>query len=194
MNEVVMNEVAIVGVGLIGGSFALALRGASFTGQITGVSSPGAISDALERRIIDRALPLEEAAARADLIYLAQPIGRILHTLQHLDQYCRPGTLMTDAGSTKQAIVTAARRFITRAQFLGGHPLAGKELRGAAAADAELFRGRPYVLSPADPTDLETPIASEFLQYLRRMGARIVVLGAAEHDRLVAASSHVPQL
>jgi len=189
-----MNEVAIVGVGLIGGSFALALRSAGFIGRITGVSSPGAIADALNRRIIDCALPLDEAARTADLIYLAQPIGRILHTLQHLDQHCRPGTLVTDAGSTKQAIVTAARRFIARAQFIGGHPLAGKELRGAAAADMDLFRGRPYVLTPADPTDLETPLASEFLEYLRRMGSRPVVLGAAEHDRLVAASSHVPQL
>ncbi len=147
-----MKHVAIVGVGLIGGSFALAIRKAGFTGTIIGVSSPAVVQEALDRHIIDRAAPLESALSEADLVYLSQPIGRILHTLSLIDAYVKPGALITDAGSTKQAIVEEARRSIHRARFLGGHPLAGKETRGAGSADADLFRNRPYVLTPADPT------------------------------------------
>src|SRR5262245_27247820 len=118
-----METVAIVGAGLIGGSFALALRQAGFRGSILGVSSPPAITAALERGAVDRGASLEEAVAAADLIYLAQPIGRILDTLYHIDALVRPGALITDAGSTKHAIVSAAQRLIRRCQFLGGHPL-----------------------------------------------------------------------
>ncbi|MCU1261243.1 MAG: prephenate dehydrogenase [Bryobacterales bacterium] len=189
-----MNSVAIVGVGLIGGSFALALRSAGFSGKIVGVSSHPAIREALELNIIDSAEPLDKAVPQADLVYLAQPIGRILDTLHHLEPLVRPDALVTDAGSTKQAIVSTARATLRSCQFLGGHPLAGKEIRGAAAADADLFRGRPYVLTPAHPDDLRTPAAAAFLEVIRNIGAHRVVLGAEEHDRLVAFSSHVPQL
>lgn len=185
-----MNHVAIVGVGLIGGSFGLAIREAGFQGTITGVSSPSAIQDALERGAIDREASLEEALPEADLVYLAQPISRILHTLSLIDRYVRPDALVTDAGSTKEVIVSQARRSLTRARFLGGHPLAGKEVRGASAADAELFRNRPYVLTPME----EAGPDADFIDLLRSIGARPVVMSAGEHDRLVAASSHVPQL
>ena len=189
-----MRHVVVVGVGLIGGSFSLALRSAGFRGTIVGVSSAPAIAEALEYNIIDRGESLEAAVPQADLIYLAQPIGRILDTLHHLDALIQPGALVTDAGSTKQAIVSAARAGLQRCQFLGGHPLAGKEVRGAAAADANLFRGRPYVLTPAHPGELETGPAKFFVQMLRAIGAQPVILGADEHDRLVAYSSHLAQL
>ena len=101
--------VTIAGVGLIGGSFGLALRKAGFDGKIIGVSSPATIRSALERGVIDEALPLAEAAGQADVVYLAQPIDRILHTLSAIDAAVRPSTLITDAGSTKQAIVERAR-------------------------------------------------------------------------------------
>src|SRR5450631_3766402 len=99
-----MNTVAIVGVGLIGGSFALTLRASGFKGRILGVSSPNAVREALDRGIIDESLPLQDACAHADLIYLAQPIERILTTLDVIDAYVKPGTLITDAGSTKVVI------------------------------------------------------------------------------------------
>ena len=120
-----METVAIVGVGLIGGSFGLALRKAGFRGRLIGVSSASAIREALERGAIDEALPLAEAVAQADLVYLAQPICRILETLAALDGWLRPGSLVTDAGSTKSRIVELGRRAIRRGQFLGGHPMAG---------------------------------------------------------------------
>lgn len=189
-----MNNVAIVGVGLIGGSFGLALRAAGFTGKIVGVSSDAAIQEALARGAIDAGEPLEQAIPHADLIYLAQPIGRILNTLHRLDALVRSDALVTDVGSTKQTIVSTARETLRGCQFLGGHPMAGKETRGAASADADLFRGRPYVLTPGHPDELRTPIAAAFLKIVESMGAHRVVLGAEEHDRLVAYSSHVPQL
>ncbi len=189
-----MQTVAIVGVGLIGGSFGLALKKAGFGGPILGVSSPATIEAALRRGAIDQGLPLADAAARADLIYLAQPIGRILDTLRRLDDLVRPGTLITDAGSTKSAIVAAARLHLRRGLFLGGHPMAGKEKRGVAEADPDLFRGRTYVLTPELGRMLETPCAVEFLAWIRRIGAVPVVLNAQEHDRIVSFTSHLPQL
>jgi prephenate dehydrogenase len=190
----VFDTVAIVGVGLIGGSFGLALREAGFKGRIIGVSSAAALREALARGAIDEGLPLAEAAARADLIYLSQPIHRILDTLAQLDDWLRPGALVTDAGSTKARIVEQARRSIRRGQFLGGHPMAGKETRGAAEAEADLFAGRTYALTPADPAEVETPAAREFLGWLRAIGAVPVVLDPDEHDRIVAYTSHLPQL
>jgi prephenate dehydrogenase len=189
-----MDTVAIVGVGLIGGSFGLALRHAGFAGTVLGVSSEAAIRAALERGAIDRGATLEEAAARADLVYLAQPIGRIMDTLRHLDPLVRPEALVTDAGSTKHAIVTLAQQSLRRCQFLGGHPLAGKETRGVGQSEAALFAGRTWVLTPHDPAELATTAAAAFVGWLRRIGARPVVLGAAEHDRLVSYTSHLPQL
>jgi prephenate dehydrogenase len=128
------------------------------------------------------------------LIYLAQPVGRILDTLHHVDALVRAEALITDAGSTKHTIVTAAHKLVRRCQFLGGHPLAGKEKRGASEAEADLFRGRTYVLTPGAPEELQTPAAQELVEWLGRMGAKTVVLGAAEHDRLVSFTSHLPQL
>ena len=190
-----MQTVAIIGVGLIGGSFGLALQKAGFTGTIFGVSSPATLRAALERgAITDEAVSLAEAAGRADLIYLAQPIGRILDTLRHVDALVRPGTLITDTGSTKSVIVSAARQYVRRGAFLGGHPMAGKEKRGVGEADAELFRGRTYALTPDDPAALEKPVAKDFLEWVRRIGALPVILSAEEHDRIVAFTSHLPQL
>lgn len=184
-----MNAVGIVGVGLIGGSFGLALRQAGFTGRIVGVSSQPAIDAALARGVIDQGLPLDRAAAASDFIYLAQPIERILQTISVIDEFARPGALITDAGSTKVAIVnraaSALRAVRSGVRFVGGHPMAGKESRGVEQADADLFRGRPYVLTGRD---------QELESWIERIGARLVVMSAEEHDRLVAVTSHLPQL
>ncbi|HWZ33650.1 MAG TPA: prephenate dehydrogenase/arogenate dehydrogenase family protein [Bryobacteraceae bacterium] len=177
--------VSIVGVGLIGGSFALALRKAGFAGKIIGVSSPETVRAALDRGVIDQALPLRDAAGQSDLIYLAQPIDRILTTLDQIDPYVASGTLITDAGSTKAAIVARAAKSIRRGRFVGGHPMAGKQTRGVAEAEAGLFQGRAYVLTSHDAA-LEA--------WIERIGARVVILDAQEHDRLVALTSHLPQL
>jgi len=180
-----VNTISIVGVGLIGGSFALALRQAGFDGRIIGVSSPETIRQALERSVIDDAQPLAQAAEISDLIYLAQPIERIIETIRLIDARVREGTLITDAGSTKSAIVGEAHRCIQRGRFVAGHPMAGKESRGVQEAAADLFRGRPYVLTSRD---------AELEGWIERIGARLVIMDAEEHDRLVALTSHLPQL
>ena len=121
----------------------------------------------------------------ADLIYLARPIEGILSVIDELDSHVKPGTLITDAGSTKSAICARAAEKIQRGRFVGGHPMAGKEARGAGFAEASLFRGRPYVLT-SQCLELEEMIAG--------FGARVVHLSAEEHDALVALTSHLPQL
>jgi len=189
-----MKRVAIIGTGLIGASFGLALRKAGFEGPIVGASSERALAEALAAGAIDRGAPLAEAVADADVVFLSQTIGRIVDTIRHLDGWLKPGALVTDAGSTKCEIVDLARQTIRRGQFLGGHPMAGKEKRGAAVAEAGLFRNRPWVLTPDEADELETPAARDFRSWLERIGARVAVLDADEHDRIVSLTSHLPQL
>jgi prephenate dehydrogenase len=189
-----MKSVAIVGTGLIGASFGLALRKAGFDGPIAGVSSERAIADALAIGAIDRSATLAEAAAQADLVFLAQPIGRILDTIRRLDPLVRPDAIVTDAGSTKCEIADLALQQIRRCQFLGGHPMAGKEKRGAAAADADLFQGATWVLTPEDPAELHTDAAIGLVHWLKQIGAKPVAMNPEEHDRVVALTSHLAQL
>jgi prephenate dehydrogenase len=190
-----MKTVAIVGVGLIGGSFGLALRKAGFGGEILGVSSTGAISAGLRAGAITSSCNLGDAAARADLLYLAQPVERILRTIEQLGPLLAQGTrdvLVTDAGSTKAAIVAKANEVLPANVFLGGHPMAGKEKSGVEVSDGELFAGRPYVLTPVPGFD--NPLAGEFRLWIERTGARLLEMTAEEHDAVVALTSHLPQL
>jgi prephenate dehydrogenase len=189
-----METIAIFGVGLIGGSFALALRKEGFKGRIVGVSSPATLERALAAGAIDEALSPEDAARTANLIYLAQPISAILNTIPTLNDWVRPDALVTDAGSTKGIIVARANETLTRCLFIGGHPLAGKERRGVEHAEPDLFRGRTYVLTPGDRQDLDAPAAVNFLNWLDRIGARRFVTTPQRHDEVVAFTSHLPQL
>ena len=183
-----MRVVAIAGVGLIGGSFALALRKGGFTGRILGVSSERTIQEAMKLGVIDEGVTLERAEAEADLIYLAQPILQILDVLTRLKP--KPGALVTDAGSTKAQIVSTAKAHLKDCQFVGGHPMAGKETRGVAAADADLFRGRNYILTPTG----DTVALRWFRTQLEGFGSIVSTLKPDAHDRLVAYTSHLPQI
>jgi prephenate dehydrogenase len=190
-----LQTVTIIGVGLIGGSFGLALRAAGFRGRILGVSSARALESGLRSGALDEAASLPEAVAAADLVYLAQPIGRILSLLPEVRQHARPGCLVTDAGSTKLAIVEqAAALFTDGPWFLGGHPMAGKAQRGVELAEAGLFSGATYVLTPHEGRLPEIPAAAEFLEWIRRMGAVPLILSAREHDEVVTWTSHLPQV
>jgi len=189
-----METVAIFGVGLIGGSFALALRHAGFKGAILGVSSPATLERAIALRVIDAGADEETAARQADLLYLSQPIHEILNCLTRLDPWVKPDALVTDAGSTKTSVTQQACAYLHRCQFLGGHPLAGKETTGVSSAEPQLFTGRKYVVTPLSAADLTTAAATNFLSWLHRIGAVRVILTPAEHDRTVAHTSHLPQL
>ena len=180
-----MKTVAIAGVGLIGGSLGFALKKHSLAERVLGVSSPGTLAEALRLGAIDEGVSLEEAAARADVLVLAQPISGILQALAAL----KPSSaFVTDVGSTKVRIVAAAAHL---PGFLGGHPMAGKEARGVGAADADLFRGRTWVLTPVGAL-AEAGLA--WRACVEVIGARVIALDPAGHDRLVALSSHLPQL
>ena len=190
-----IETVSIVGVGLIGGSFGLALRAAGFTGRILGVSSPRTIEAALARGAIDEGRPLDQAAGQSDLIYLSQPIERILEVIPVVSRLAPSGALVTDAGSTKRRIVEQAHdSFTGGALFLGGHPMAGKEQRGAERAEAHLFQDATYVLTPLEGQLPTVPIVDEFVSWIRKIGARPVVQPAAAHDRIVGWTSHLPQI
>ena len=190
-----IETVSIVGVGLIGGSFGLALRAAGFAGRILGVSSPRTIEAALARGAIDEGRPLDQAAGQSDLIYLSQPIERILEGIPVVSRLAPSGALVTDAGSTKRRIVEQAHdSFSSGAFFLGGHPMAGKEQRGTERAEAHLFQDATYVLTPLEGQLPKAPIVDEFVSWIRKIGARPVVLPAAVHDRIVGWTSHLPQL
>jgi prephenate dehydrogenase len=189
-----MQTVAIVGVGLIGGSFGLALQRTGFRGEILGVSSEPAISEGLRCGAIHRAATLPEAAAQADLLFLSQPIRGILKTIQSLSGALKPGALVTDAGSTKSRIVAQAASSLPPRSFLGGHPMAGKATRGASEGDASLFTNRPWLLTPESADHLSDAPAAWLLDVIRAVGAVPLILSPSEHDRLVAASSHLPQL
>ena len=190
-----IETVAILGVGLIGGSFGLALRQAGFTGRLLGVSSERTINAAIQRGAIDAGASLEEAVPQADLIYLAQPISRILALLPEVRRHTPRHALVTDAGSTKEEIVArAAELFDSGPLFIGGHPMAGKEGRGVEIADPELFRGAEYALTPLGDALPAGEIVDSFRDYLYKAGAEIRVLSASEHDRVVSWTSHLPQL
>jgi prephenate dehydrogenase len=185
-----IGRIAIFGVGLIGASFGLALRKAGYPGSIVGVSSARSIAIAEERGAIDSGVSLEDAAQSSDLIFLSQPIFGIVDTLKCLGPLARPGSLITDAGSTKKTIEETAAQSLPKELFLGGHPMAGKAQRGAEAADADLFVDRHWVLTRKE----DRPVEFEFRTWIERIGARPILLDAVTHDRLVAWSSHLPQL
>jgi prephenate dehydrogenase len=190
-------NVTVAGLGLMGGSFCLAARRAHPDVRLTGVDEPEVLRGALGYGMIRRGLPpslLEAAVADADLVVLAAPVKGILGLLGRLSGRVRPGTVVTDTGSTKMEICRAARTVLwDGAAFVGGHPLCGSERRGIGAADAGLFRGAAWVLTPPAP-----PVAPAAFRALARfveaLGARVRVLDAEEHDRIVATTSHLPQL
>ncbi len=182
----------IVGIGLIGGSFALAAKRAGLVGEVLGVArSETTRALALERGAADRTTADAcEAVREADLVYLATPISAILSSLAELGPCLKPGALVTDAGSTKARIVAAAQALPDSVAFVGGHPMAGSEQAGIAAAHPDLFQGATYFLTPTEATTQE--VFEPLLALVHGLGARPVVVDAELHDQMVALTSHLP--
>jgi prephenate dehydrogenase len=194
-------RVAILGTGLIGGSFALALRKHAPGAVLTGWDKEPVLRQAHERGAIDEGfgeLPL--AVADADLIYVALPVGTTIELLPRLARLASPQALVSDAASTKRSVCSVASECFSAngACFLGGHPMAGKEISGIAAADAELFRGSKYALirksRNANTVSGDDPRITKFVALLKRLEAEPVWLDAETHDRAAAIVSHLPQL
>jgi prephenate dehydrogenase len=194
-------RVAIIGTGLIGGSFALALRKSFPDSVVVGWDKAHVLRAALERGAIHEAIPdLALATAGTALIYVALPVGQTIELLPEIGRLAPPNALVTDACSTKRMVCAVAAESFNEggAHFLGGHPMAGKEISGIAAADANLFRGSKYALihSPAKEKaaeERETRVA-KFVDLIQKMGAEQIWLEADAHDRAAAVISHLPQL
>jgi prephenate dehydrogenase len=194
-------RVAVIGTGLIGGSFALALRKNFPDSVVIGWDKTQVLRHALERGAIHEAIPdLTLAVAGADLIYMALPVGHTIELLPDIARLAPPNALVTDASSTKRSVCTVAAESFHQggAHFLGGHPMAGKEISGIAAADANLFRGSKYALirsSAKEKSGKERePRVAGFVALIEKLGAEPVWLEAEAHDRAAAVVSHLPQL
>jgi prephenate dehydrogenase len=193
-----ISRVTILGTGLIGGSFALALRKYTKEMHISGWDRADVVRAAHSRGAIDEAFSSELAPALrdADMIYIALPIGVTLDLLPEIARRAPAHALVTDACSTKVRITQAAEQLFPSGNslfFLGGHPMAGRELAGIDHADAELFRGNTYALIGASSLQGD-PRVSAFVKILEKIGARPLWLGAQQHDYGVSLASHLPQL
>lgn len=185
---------AIVGTGLIGGSFALALRKHFPAITVIGFDRPEVVHRALERGAIQQvAASLDEAVRDAELVYVALPIGGILEALPRIAERAKTGALVTDAGSTKVQICREATKVFARGvRFLGGHPIAGKESSGIESADQNLFAGSRYALITEEAD--EDPRVRAFAEILTALSATPVWCDAETHDWAVGVSSHLPQM
>ena len=186
---------AIVGVGLIGGSIALAARARGVAQRIVGVGrNPESLERAQQRHIIDAwSTDLGEVAATAQIIVFCTPVDQVIEQVVTAAGRCEPGTLLTDAGSTKAVIVrTLERRLPAGTRFVGSHPLAGSEKRGYEHAEPRLFEGRMVVVTPVGKTDLEA--AQQVAAFWQALGGHVIEMSPEDHDRALALTSHVPHL
>lgn len=185
---------AVLGTGLIGGSFALAVRRRFPKIRIAGWDRSGVLQGAQERGAIDEAFTdLSRALAGADLVYIALPIGLAIACLPEIARHADPAALVTDAVSTKvQLCRAAAEAFRDGPDFLPAHPMAGKEHSGIEVADADLFVGATYIFIGAEAE--ASPRAQQFVSLVTALGARPMWMDAETHDWAVAVVSHLPQL
>src|SRR5687767_7909173 len=189
-------KLAVIGVGLIGGSFALALKQAKAVSHVVGVGRNAAnLKLALERGIVDATAPDAASAARdADLVLISTPVAQFPEILGQLGRVLDEKTLVTDGGSTKRDVIAAARKALGKriAQFVPVHPIAGAENSGAGAASADLFRGRRVVLTPLkeNPKSAVSTVETAW----STCGAKVSRMDAEEHDAVLAAVSHLPHV
>jgi prephenate dehydrogenase len=191
-----IGKLVVIGTGLIGGSFALALKRARAVKRVVGVGRTARnLAEAVRLKVIDESSRNAAQAVRdADLVMLAMPVGQMPAVMSAIAPHLAPGTIVTDAGSTKRDVVSCARRFLPGhlARFVPGHPIAGTEKSGATAAFPELYRGRNVILTPQRET---APAATRLVKRAwEACGARVVTLDAAEHDAILAGVSHLPHI
>ena len=194
--EPFFKRISIIGLGLIGGSWALALKKLGHAARRVVFDAPDVMQQAVACGAVHEAANnVGEAARNADLVILATPVGRILDLLPRLKSSAPSHALITDVGSTKQRIMEHANKLPPGgALFLGGHPLAGKERSGFDFADAELFRNACYAIVPSSAADMEDARARAFVRLIESLGAKPCLMDAASHDVAAAYLSHLPQL
>jgi prephenate dehydrogenase len=188
----VFAKIGIVGLGLIGGSIALAAREIWPSSLVIGVDCKDVLETAMRLHAIDVAADDLIVLAEADVVILAAPVRQNLGLLEQLDEYIAQPAVVTDTGSTKRAIVDAARLLPPRFTFVGGHPLGGAAKSGLEHARPDLFAGRPWLLTPTG--DRSGEAVESLSAFVRAMRAEPRILSVAAHDRLLAYLSHLPQL
>ena len=192
-------QITIIGTGLIGGSFGLAIAASGMGSRVIGCDRPGVLERALTVGAIDTGIedPVE-AVRGSNLIFLATPVGAIIDLIERIGPVVSPDALITDCGSTKKEITERARTvFGDRAaeRFLGGHPMAGKEHGGIDQAEASLFRNSIWLLVPLHPQQkLECGKLGAYRELLEKIGAKIIKMEAGRQDFLCAWISHLPQM
>jgi prephenate dehydrogenase len=232
-----IRQITIIGTGLIGGSLGLALKRRGFAGRVVGCDKPLVLAQAKRVGAIDIGMmDLKQAVYGSDVVVLATPVGAVLDLIEQVGPMVPSHVLLTDVGSTKKEVVERARAVFGRAageRFLAGHPMAGKERGGIEQADAGLFEGAVWLVTPTERSDDRTvgrsdgqrgrdapatagedagaptagcdngiaredadapTVREEWLRWVERIGARVVVMDAYRHDRLCAWVSHVPQM
>lgn len=196
MSQPAIQRLTVIGVGLIGGSAALALRAAGAVGEVVAAGRGRAnLERARELGIVDAiADDLAAAVAGADLVLVAVPVGATAGVLTAIAPHLEPETVVTDAGSTKASVVAAAREALGEAfpRFVPGHPVAGTEHSGADAAFETLFHDRRVILTPQAETD--TAALERVRALWQACGARVSIMDAAHHDEVLAATSHLPHV
>lgn len=196
-NTAPLDKLVIIGVGLIGGSFALALRKAGLVKHIVGVGrSQQNMQCAAERGVIDEIVTdMASALHQADLVFLAMPVGQTADIMVQIAPHLQANTIITDAGSTKQDVIAAARHHLpmqNRHHFVPGHPIAGTEQSGAQAAQADLYHNRHVILTPLPETSINA--VERISQLWQACGAQVSLMPADEHDQVLAATSHLPHI
>ena len=188
------NRLAIVGIGLIGGSFGLAARRLGLAREIIGVArSDSTLKAAVEVGACDAATSdVAAAATGADLVLLAPPVGQMENICRQIAPLVAPGAIVTDAGSTKAEIVKTCEPLFQNAHFIGGHPMAGSEQTGVEAARADLFEKARWILTPTSQTDADA--LQNLVAIIEQTGAQVLQMNAARHDEVLAVTSHLPHM
>ena len=190
--EPIFKRIGIIGLGLIGGSIALASRAKWPEGLVIGVDQKEVLEMAMLRHAIDVAADDLVVLADVDLIILAAPVKRNIEILKSLDDFVPGEVVITDVGSTKREIVKEARVLPERFTYIGGHPLGGAPRGGLVNARPDLFKKRPWLLTPVDESN-EGPL-KRLTSFVEGLGAKSYLINPSEHDRLLAFLSHLPQL
>jgi prephenate dehydrogenase len=187
----IFEKIGIVGLGLIGGSIALAARQIWPASLVIAVDNKDVLETAMRLHAIDVAADDPVVLAEADIVILAAPIRQNIELLGELDEHVRQPAVVTDTGSTKRAIVAAARTLPPKFTFIGGHPLGGSAKGGLENARPDLFKGRPWLLTP---TGDNGDALEKLTAFVKALGAVPRLIDAAAHDRMLAFLSHLPQL
>jgi prephenate dehydrogenase len=191
-SDPVFPRIAIVGLGLIGGSIAFGARRAWPSTRVVGIDRQAIVREALARRAIDAGADDPASAADADLVVLAAPVRQNVALLRRFAEHVSPTVVITDVGGTKRAIVDAAAALSGAVTFVGGHPLGGGARGGFEFATAGLFARRPWIFTPHN--DASVAAVSRLSAFVTGLGAHPTTMTAADHDRLMALISHLPQL